>query len=236
MTCPSCDAAVPEGARFCPSCGARLDAGDTQALELPATEPAPTPIRYMHPEPRLYGVVPPGPALVLAGLLALVALVLLIGGSWLFALLVLVIALLLFLPALAAARHASDSVVARNALAATDTLRGWIGFIGGSAGAWSAAGRDVLRLRNEIRGLRPERDDVQFALGDAAYRENASDTAALRARLHDLDRELAAREAAINEALERARRRSRRERRAIQPTERFEAVESDPGDPPREDV
>lgn len=236
MTCPSCQAEVPGDARFCPQCGARLDAGDTEAVEMPATEPAPTPVTYVHAEPRLYGIVPTGPALLLSGALAVGAAVLLALGNWLPAVLVLVIALLLFLPALAAARHAPDSAVARNMVAATDTARGWIGFVGGSAGAWSAAGRDVLRLRTEIGRLRPERDDVQFALGEAAYREDAAATAALRARLRDLDRELTSHELAIGEALERARRKSRRERRAIQPTERFEAIKSEPGDAAGKDV
>jgi Uncharacterised protein family UPF0547 len=236
MTCPSCQTEVPEDARFCPSCGTRLDTGDTAIADLPPTEPAPTPITYVQAEPRLYGVVPPGPALIAAGALAVGALILLVLGNWLLALLVLVIALLLFLPALGAARRAPDSVVARNVVAATDAARGWLGFVGGSAGAWSAAGREVLRLRTEIRRLRPERDDVQFSLGDAAYREDAGATASLRARLRDLDREITSRELAIGEALERARRKSRRERRAIQPTERVEAIESEPGDAPGKDV
>jgi zinc ribbon protein len=236
MTCPSCQTEVPEGARFCPSCGTRLDTGDTQAVELPATEPARTPVTYVHAEPRLYGVVPPGPAFLLSGGLAVGAVVLLALGSWVLAVLVLVIALLLFLPALAAARHAPDSVVARNVVAATDAARGWVGFVGGSAGAWSAAGRDVLRLRTEIGRLRPERDDAQFALGDAAFREDAAATASLRAHLRDLDREITSREQAIGEALQRARRKSRRERRAIQATERVEAIKSDSGDTAGKDV
>lgn len=236
MKCPSCQTEVPEDARFCPSCGTRLDTGDTGIAELPPTEPAPTPVTYVQQEPRLYGVVPPGPALVSSGVLAVGAVVLLILGNWLLALLVLVIALLLFLPALAAARHASDSVVARNMVSAADNARGWVGFVGGSAGAWSSAGRDVLKLRNEIRRLRPERNDAQFALGDAAYREDAAATASLRARLRDVDREITSRELAISEALERARRKSRRERRAIQVTERVEAIKSDSGDSTGKDV
>jgi zinc-ribbon domain len=236
MTCPGCQAQVPDDARFCPSCGARLDSGETTPIDLPPSEATPTPIRFVHPEPRLYGVAPPGVAMVVAAALAIIAVGLLIAGSWLLALLVLVIALLLFVPAVMTARHAEDSVVSQRVVAASDSLRGWIGFVGGTAGAWSAAGREVLRLRTEIRRLRPERDDVQFALGDAAYREDASSTAALRARLRDLDDELTSRQAAIDAALEHARRRSRRERRAIQHTERVEAVKSEPSDSSGKDV
>jgi hypothetical protein len=236
VNCPTCGASVTKKARFCSSCGARLDAGETQAAPLPPTEPSPTPVNYAQAEPRLFGVVPPVLTLVLAGLLLLLALVMLVAGNWVSALLVLVIAMLLFVLFLGSARRAPAGSVAGRAMAATDRLGGWVGFVGGSAGAWSAAGREVLRLRNEIRGLQPERDDVQFALGDAAYRENASETAALRARLRDLDREIAEREAASAAALERARRRSRRERLAVQPTQKLEPPERGAGDSAGEDV
>lgn len=236
MNCPICKASISEDARFCSSCGARLDAGETQAVPLPPTEPGPTPVNYAHVEPRLFGVVPPVPALALACLLVVVAIVVLAAGNWISSLLVLVIAVLLFVLFLGGARRAPAGGVARRVLAGVDHVTSWVGFVGGSAGAWSAAGREVLRLRGEIRALRPERDDVQFALGDAAYRENASETAALRARLRDLDREIAEREAAGAAALERARRRSRRERLAVQQTQRLEAVEREPGDTSGEDV
>jgi hypothetical protein len=237
--CPSCDAPVDAAARFCSSCGARLDAGETQAVALPPTEPGPVPMRHVQVAPRLFGVVPAGLTLVVGGVLALVGLILLATGGVVAGLLVLVIAALLLTLFFGAAQHAPASPLATKALSAVDYVKSWLGFLGGSASAWSSAGREVLRLRAEIRSLRPERDDVQFALGGAAYRENEAEEASLRAHLRDLDRGIAERERACERALSRARKASRRERLAVQATERIEtgrATERDSAEPPDKDA
>lgn len=236
MNCPVCQASISKDARFCSSCGARLDAGDTQAVPLPPTEPGPVPVNIAHAEPRLFGVVPPVLAFGLSCVLIGVAVVMFAVGNWAVGLIALGLAALLFALFLEAARHAPTSPVARTALRAGDFVTDWLGFLGGSASAWTAAGREILRLRNEVRELRPERDEVQFALGGAAYRENEAETASLRARLRDLDRQIAEREAASEAALERARKRSSRERLAVQPTEKLEAPERRDGDSTGEDV
>jgi hypothetical protein len=227
--CPSCGAPVDAEARFCSSCGTRLDAGETQAVPLPPTEQGPVPMRHVQVEPRLFGVVPAGLTLVLGGVLALAGIILLATGGVLSGLLVLVIAALLLTLFFGAAQHAPTSPLATKALSAVDYVKSWLGFLGGSASAWSAAGREVLRLRREIRSLRPERDDVQFALGGAAYRENEAEAASLRAHLRDLDRAIAERESACERALARARKVSRRERLAVQATERIEPGRSEAG-------
>jgi hypothetical protein len=237
--CPSCDAPVDADARFCSSCGARLDAGETQAVPLPPTEPGPVPMRHVQVEPRLFGVIPPSLTLVLGSVLALVGIILLATGGLVSGLLVLVIAALLLTLFFGAAQHAPASPLATKALSAVDYVKSWAGFLGGSASAWSAAGREVLRLRAEIRGLRPQRDDVQFALGGAAYRENEAEAASLRAHLRDLDRAIAERESACERALARARKVSRRERVAVQATERIEpqgAADGDSAEPPGKDA
>src|SRR5918992_875659 len=182
MTCPGCQAQVSDDARFCPSCGARLDSGETTPIDLPPSEPAQTPIRYMHPEPRLYGVAPPGVAMVVSAALAIIAVGLLIAGSWLLALLVLVIAMLLFVPAVMTARHAQDSVVSQRVVAATDELRGWIGFVGGTAGAWSTAGRAALRAR--LRDLDDELTSRQAAIDAALERARRKSRRERRAIQH----------------------------------------------------
>ena len=66
---------------------------------------------------------------------------------------------------------------------------------------------------------------MQYALGGAAYRERDSEVASLRARLRDLDREIAERETATETALAQARRRSRKERLAVRPTEQMKVDE-----------
>ena len=181
------------------------------------------PVNIAHADPRLFGVVPPLFALGLACLLTVLAIVAFAVGSWVFGLLLVIVAAVLFVLFVGAARHAPTSPVAQATLTAGDRITSWIDFAAGSAHAWSAAGRELLRLRRELRALRPEREQVQHALGGAAYRERESEVASLRARLHDLDREINERVAAGEAALQQARRRSRRERLAIRPTEQLAA-------------
>jgi hypothetical protein len=223
--CPNCGASAPAEARFCSSCGSRLDGGDTQAVPLPPSEHGPVPVNVVHAEPRLFGVVPPLFAFGLACVLIALAIPAFALGSWVFGLALVIVAAVLFVLFVGAARHAPTSPVAQATLTAGERISSWFGFVTGSANAWSTAGREVLHLRGELRALRPEREEVQYALGGAAYRERDSEVASLRARLRDLDREIAKRERAGAAALEQARRRSRRERLAVRPTEQLSAAE-----------
>lgn len=221
LECPTCGASAPAAARFCSSCGTRLDGGDTQAVPLPPSEPGPVPVNIVHADPRLFGVVPPLFSLGLACLLTVLAIVAFAIGNWVVGLALVIVAAVLFVLFVGAARHAPTSPVAQATLTAGDRITSWIGFFTGSANAWSTAGRELLRLRGELRALRTEREEVQYALGGAAYRERDSEVASLRARLRDLDREIAERETAGEAALAQARRRSRRERLAVRPTEQM---------------
>lgn len=225
LECPSCGASAPATARFCSSCGTRLDSGDTQAVPLPPSEPGPVPVNVMHADPRLFGVVPPLFAFGLACLLIALAIVVFAIGNWLFGLGLVIVAAVLFVLFVGAARHAPTSPVAQATLTAGDRVSSWIGFFTGSASAWSTASREVLRLRGELRALRPEREEVQYALGGAAYHERDSEVASLRARLRDLDREIAQREMASEAALAHARRLSRKEHLAVRPTEQLSVEE-----------
>jgi hypothetical protein len=245
LECPSCGTSAPADARFCSSCGARLDGGDTQAVPLPPSQPGPVPVNVVHADPRLFGVVPPLFAFGLACLLIAIAIPAFALGSWVLGLALVITAAVLFVLFVGAARHAPTSPVAQATLTAGERISSWFGFFTGSANAWSTAGRELLRLRGELRALRPEREEVQYALGGAAYRERDSEVASLRARLRDLDREIAEREAASEAALEQARRRSRRERLAVRPTEQMavddleshpEAAQAREGDAAGKDV
>jgi hypothetical protein len=184
----------------------------------------------VHADPRLFGVVPPLFAFGLACVLVALAIPTFALGNWVFGLALVIVAAVLLVLFVGAARHAPSSPVAQATLTAGDRISSWVGFFTGSATAWSTAGRELLRLRGELRALRPEREEVQYALGAAAYRERDSEVASLRARLRDLDREIAEREMASDAALAQARRRSRRERLAIQPTEQLSAEEIDKQD------
>lgn len=225
LECPSCGASAPVEARFCSSCGSRLDGGDTQVEPLPPSDPGPVPVNVAHADPRLFGVVPPLFAFGLTCLLVALAIPAFALGSWVLGLGLVIVAAVLFVLFVSAARHAPASPVAQATLTAGERISSWFGFFTGSASAWSTAGREVLRLRGELRTLRPEREDVQYALGGAAYRERDSEVASLRARLRDLDREIAQRETASEAALAQARRSSRKERLAVRPTEQLSVEE-----------
>ena len=96
LECPSCGASAPAEARFCSSCGTRLDGGDTQAVPLPPSEPGPVPVNVVHAEPRLFGVVPPLFAFGLACVLITLAIVAFAVGSWVLGLALVIVAVVLF--------------------------------------------------------------------------------------------------------------------------------------------
>jgi hypothetical protein len=175
----------------------------------------------MRAERRLFGVVPSTLTFVVACFLLALAAVLLAARNWIVGVALLACSGALFVVFYSAARRDPTSALARTALRASSRIRGWVGFVGESAGAWSEAGRDLVRRRRELRALRAERSREQFALGGAAYAEDDVEVATLRARLRDLDHAIADRERAAAETLARARRRVARERFAIQPTQQL---------------
>jgi hypothetical protein len=201
--------AVAVDARFCPNCGARLD-GE-------AGEPGS--VSYTQPEPRLFGVLAPVPTFVLACVLLAGSLVSLAAQSWILGVMLLAFAAALFVLFYGAAERDRESGVARATLGTVARVTGWTRFAFESAGAWSGAGRRVLQLRRELRPLRAQRKEVQFALGDAAYRQDEAGAASLRARMREIDDAIGAKEREAAEALEGARSRVGDERLAVQPTQ-----------------
>jgi hypothetical protein len=203
--------AVPPEARFCPHCGARLDA-----------DPAdPGSISYTQPEPKLFGVLLPTPTFILACVVLGGALAAFISGSPVLGVMLLAFSAALFVLFYGAAERNPESGVARAAVDAVGRVSGWLRFSRESASAWSGAGARVVKLKQELRPLRAERKDVQLALGEAAYEQDEGKIASLRARIAEIDDEIAARERESAEAVARARHRVDDERVAVQPTEQL---------------
>jgi hypothetical protein len=178
-------------------------------------------VSYMRAERRLFGVVPSTLTFVVSCFLLALATVLLIAQNWIVGVALLACSGALFVVFFSAARRDPTSALARAALGASSRVRGWVSFVGESAGAWSEAGRSLLRRRRELRALRAERSQAQVALGGAAYREEEVEVETLRVRLRELDDAIADRERAAAETLDRARRRVANERLAIQPTQQL---------------
>lgn len=223
-TCLTCGSTGPAEARFCASCGSRLQDdpdSDARTGALSPSETEPASVAYMRAERRVFGVVPSTLTFVVACFLLALATILLTAQNLIVGVALLACSGALFVVFVSAARRDPTSALARAALGASSRVRGWVGFVGESAGAWSEAGRNLLRRRRELRALRAERSQVQFALGGAVYREDDVEVAALRARLRELDDAIVDQERAAAETLDRARRRVARERLTIQPTQQL---------------
>ena len=218
-TCPACRLAVTADARFCASCGTRLDGAPG------------APIAYSQSEPRLFGVLSPLPTFALACILLAGALVSLLAQSWILGVILLSFGAATFVLFYGAAERDPTSSVAKTVLGAVGRVSSWTRLIYGSAGAWSSAGRRLVELRREVQSLRQERREVQLALGDAAFRQDEAKVASLRARMGEIDDAIAARERERIEARSTARSRVEDERFAARKTEYLPPdLPSDEGD------
>ena len=197
--CSVCAAASAWDARFCQQCGRPLDEGT----------------------PRYYGVLSPGPAFVLGCLSLVGALIALIVGSVIAAIVLLAVAVVAFVFFNEAARRNPDDRVARSVVSSGHRLRGWVRFAIASVVAWGRAARDVVRLRRESRSLRREREPMLRTLGDAVYRDDEPLVKTLLGRIREIDSELAKREEARAEALAAAHRHVDDEREAARATQQF---------------
>ncbi|MBA2643603.1 MAG: hypothetical protein H0U82_11865 [Actinobacteria bacterium] len=209
LTCLACGSTNPPGASFCAACGRKLSEAEAVA--------------YTVSQPRLFGVLSPVAAFVLGCLLLLGAVVALVAASMVVGIVLLAATMATFVLFYGAAERDPSSSVARGAVTASARMRGWTSLTAGSTKAWTRTGRDLLRLRGELRALRDHRE--QAALGDAAYREDEAAVNSLRERMRELDAEIAAREQARTASLARARNRVADERLAARRTQVLSPVE-----------
>lgn len=207
QVCSACGAASAWDARYCQQCGRQLRE---------AVEP-----------PRYYGVLAPGPAFALGAILLVAALLALIAGSVVGAIVLLALALTAFVFFYGAARRKPEDPVAGRVFASGHHLRGWATFARASTTAWARALRDDFRLRRESRSLRREREPALRSLGDAVYRHDEPLVEALRERIRQIDDELAKRAEERSETVAAAHRQIEAEREAAQSTQAF-SVEGDP--------
>jgi len=196
-----------------------IETEHTEPLALPPPEAFDAPVSYRAAERTLFGLTPTAAVAVLALLALVAAAALALTGQLVASLLLLVGALLLAALFLEQALHRRESAIDRVAASAVDRSRGLVGFAGASARAWTAASRDVTRLRLELRRLKRTRAQLLAQLGAAAYAENDAELTALRARMRVLDERIDECDASVRAAIGRARHRTSRERLAVASTE-----------------
>jgi hypothetical protein len=222
-SCPRCGKPTPDGARFCPSCGAELVAeenGGTREVPLPEPETGPVPVSFEVARPRLFGVPPPLGIFALAVAALAFAVVAFVSGSWPVGLVALAVSLVLLAFFLQLARKPSAGAFATASTAFVDSLGARAGFFRTSVGALSQARREVLHLKQRLLQLSGEREAELRALGEAALRKDNAEMRRLRGRIGELDAEVAQLEQTIAETVKQARTTVGEERLAIQPTQR----------------
>jgi hypothetical protein len=214
-TCSGCGVVLLPGGRFCPECGTPVAvAGETVQQELPPEETGPVPVSFERPQPRLFGVTPPGLLLAVAAGLLVLALVLFVSGHWPFGLIVLGLAALLFAAFLEAARRHPTSPVTRVSMDARERA-------GSMFETWRAravAAAEVRRIHSGLAIVEAERRTALFELGAAAHRGDGIAEAGMRARLSELDAHETQLRGDLDARLEHAGERIRKARLSVQDT------------------
>jgi NADH pyrophosphatase NudC (nudix superfamily) len=208
---------VPKGARFCPSCGHALEAGDTARAELPAHETGPVPVTVERVSPRWFGLTPPAVVLALAALALVAGVLLLVTGRWIAGLLVLGLALLLAAAFLEVGRRKPDAAVVKASVDAVDSVRAKAGFAARAVLTNSAARQEIGRRRAELARLQTERESLFRELGEAVY--EGEQAAELRSRITELDARAAVLRAEAAQIAEHARAQVQQAHLEVQPTE-----------------
>jgi zinc-ribbon domain len=227
-SCTNCGAALPENARFCPSCGTPTEEGETVRAEVPLNETGEVPVSYQVAEPRFFGVTPPFLLLSVAVVLFVIAIVLFVSGHWPYGLIVLGLAALLVAAFLEAARRRpanglghSTAVARERAQSSVETFR---------ARAFAAA--EVRRLRRVLMQIETDRRALLHDLGAATHFGDADGEAAIRSRLGELDVHEAHVRAELDAAIAHAGERIRKARLPVQET--MMVLPGEPTPPPDE--
>jgi zinc-ribbon domain len=215
--CASCGTPLPAEAKFCPSCGAAVEAETTVRAEVPPHETSPAPATVSRPTPRWFGVAPA--TLVLA--IAVVALgagtAFLVTGALVAGLLTLGVALLLLAAFLEVARRKPDAPVAQKAAGAADSFKARAGYTAQALRTRSTARRAIKSRRARALQLQGERDRLMRSLGEAAY--HGEDESAVRDQIAGVEARQAALQTEAQEIARRADEEVERASRAVQPTE-----------------
>jgi len=226
--CRRCGVELPPSARFCPACGAPVEAGETVEAVVPPHEPSPAPVSFQQAEPRWFGVAPPQLLLALAAAAFVAAVVLFAAGHWPYGLILLGVGALLLAAFLEAARRRPAERRGRTPVDAKERARSsWE-----TLRARQAAAAEFRRIQSGLVLLESDRRGALQDLGAAVHLHDPAAEAAARARLVELDRHEAALRQALDQAHAEAGERIRRARLPVQET--MMVLPSEPTPPPGE--
>lgn len=202
----------------------------------PPHETGHVPVVVVTSEPRLFGVVPPGPLLAVTIALFVLGILSLVTERWALGLVLLGLALLGLAGVVEATRRRPESTLGGRASHAFHRLSGWAGFAAAIVSARSQAARELSLRRRELAELGARRNELVLALGEAAYAGDEASVRELCDRLRALDEETARKQEEAAAALGRAQDRVREARLEVQPTEMVQVPEPypppDEGTPP----
>lgn len=227
--CPACGAEVVEGARFCAQCGSRLDqpATETSVVALP-DETGPVPVEVSRVEPHLFGITPPTTLLVLGVAALVAAVVLLAAGETLAGAILLVAAVFLLAGFTGVAARKPDSRLARGFATALERA----GLAASTVSTRTGARRRLAALQIELDELARERHVRLADLGAAVYGGDRRATKSVRSELERLDESIAQKEAEMAAVVSETEESVRRAHLQAQPTEMVEVPERpDPPEP-----
>jgi zinc-ribbon domain len=220
VECGNCGARVPATSRFCSECGRPLaaDAPSTAAYEAPRRR------SWTH-----------DPLVLVAVLIGVGAAILFVGGEWVWGLVMLLLAAVVFL-----AGRETDRRAARRQLVAFGAR------FSAHRGVFSARSRgqlELFRARREMAELEAQRGRWYADLGRAVFEEDEAGSEAAKNALGGLSERIQAKEAEIHTLIEQTDERVRRAQAGVAPTEKMEAPPEpvripepwpppDEGDPP----
>jgi len=216
--CTHCDSKVPDGSRYCPECGRRLGDPFETMVKPPARQ-----------------LWPPDPYLVISGALLVGALVLLATGVWAWGLVALLGAAVVFLATRAEERRAAKYA-----------LGGLTARFSAGREAFTARSRgqiELFRARRERAELESERVRALQWLGQAVFYEDEKGMEEARAAVQAVVDHIGAKEAEIQDLIERTEQQVQRAQAGVRPTEKMESPPEparipepwpppDEGDPP----
>jgi hypothetical protein len=203
-------------------------------MEIPPHETGAVPVSFFRADARVYGVPPALLVFVLAVAVATVAVALVATGHWPLALVLAGVAILLLLIVAGEVARTRARRSAGSSVDAVEAFRARTSVAAESVATRGRATRRLFVLRRELRRLGALRAQLLFELGDAVYRDDREAADAARARVAELDRFAAEREAEMYAVVDAAQQRIERGRLAVQPTQIVAETQPEPGQPPGE--